>query len=74
MADSSGGSRNVEVFEKVEQVGEGTYGCATAPVDSQAELCCRLQRRPHLPEQAGLQSQEQGDGGNRGPEEGANGQ
>jgi len=26
MADSSGGSRNVEVYEKVEQVGEGTYG------------------------------------------------
>ena len=26
MGDSAAGSRNVEVYEKVEQVGEGTYG------------------------------------------------
>ena len=31
MGDSAGGSRNVEVYEKVEQVGEGTYGCERAP-------------------------------------------
>ena len=30
MADTSGESRNVEVYEKVEQVGEGTYGCGNA--------------------------------------------
>ena len=29
MAGNPAGSRNVEVYEKVEQVGEGTYGCAT---------------------------------------------
>ena len=27
MADTPCGARNVEVYEKVEQVGEGTYGC-----------------------------------------------
>ena len=31
MAGNPAGSRNVEVYEKVEQVGEGTYGCERAP-------------------------------------------
>ena len=30
MAGNPAGSRNVEVYEKVEQVGEGTYGCGNA--------------------------------------------
>jgi hypothetical protein len=41
MAGNLAGSRNVEVYEKVEQVGEGTYGCAT-PAETQAECGCGL--------------------------------
>jgi hypothetical protein len=45
MADTSGESRNVEVYEKVEQVGEGTYGCGNARRNA-SRLSLWLQPRP----------------------------
>ena len=39
MAGNPAGSRNVEVYEKVEQVGEGTYGCEP-PAETQAGCGC----------------------------------
>ena len=44
MAGNPAGSRNVEVYEKVEQVGEGTYGCE--PPETQAGLWLWLPARP----------------------------
>ncbi len=45
MAGNPAGSRNVEVYEKVEQVGEGTYGCEP-PAETQAGLWLWLPARP----------------------------
>ena len=46
MAGNPAGSRNVEVYEKVEQVGEGTYGCEP-PAENQAGEAVAL--RAHAP-------------------------